>query len=483
MAQRASGSPLTAEDARHLLRRFAFAATPALERALRGQSAAAALDRLIADGRQAARPAPPACVRAPWTNSALRPAGMSDDRYDALRATQAAAARQDIDAVRQWWLAELIGGDAPMREQMTLFFEGTFGSSTAQLDIPHAIHGRNALIRRHALGSIPALLEALVLDPAMMIQTGMDEHFRVRVSDRAAKLVLDHWTVGAGNYGNADVEHLSRALTGWQLQPAPGFEPPVTPDPDAPRAARRMGLTPTFLPERADVRPKTLLGTTGTFDAPAAMFLLARHPATARRYAVRLLQHTGVESPSDALVARLAATYQATDGAIDALLRTIVAADEFWSEASRWALIKSPVHLLVGACRQLELEPAAPAVMTAWLQAAGQTLFDTPNGGEGGWPGQEAWITPPDRLGVRYQLPAVLAGREPALGVRRAEPATAAAALALPPALANATPAALLARLDPAPGLDVVATAGGGQRATRPDLVRRVLMSPQYQLA
>ena len=36
----------------------------------------------------------------------------------------------------------------------------------------------------------------------MMMQIGMDEHFRARVSDRPAKLILDHWTVGAGAYSD-----------------------------------------------------------------------------------------------------------------------------------------------------------------------------------------------------------------------------------------------------------------------------------------
>ena len=45
------------------------------------------------------------------------------------------------------------------------------------------------------------------------MQIGMDEHFRARVSDRPAKLILDHWTVGAGAYSDSDVENLSRALT------------------------------------------------------------------------------------------------------------------------------------------------------------------------------------------------------------------------------------------------------------------------------
>ena len=52
-----------------------------------------------------------------------------------------------------------------------LFLHGTIGSSTGSADMPQAIHANNALLRQSSLGTIPALLEALVVDPAMMIRS------------------------------------------------------------------------------------------------------------------------------------------------------------------------------------------------------------------------------------------------------------------------------------------------------------------------
>lgn len=475
---------LAPDETRHLLRRLVFTSTPALERQVRGQSAARVLDGLVREAQRAAIPPPPSCVQTPWTNTALRTPGMTDERYDALRAAQVSANRADIDLIRRWWIAEMISGSAPLRENLALFFEGTFGGSTEVADVPHAIHGRNALIRRHCLATVPALLEALIVDPAMLMQIGMDEHFRVRVSDRPAKLVLDHWTVGAGAYSDGDVENLSRALTGWHLVAPPGHEPQPAPDPRAVRAGRRTGIVATFVPEQADTRSKTILGTTGTFDAHSAIRLLARHPATARRFGDRLLQHLGVESPGEPLRARVTEIYQATDGSIPAMLNAIVTSEEFWSPQSRWALIKSPVHLVVGACRQIGAPASPPAGVTAWLKATGQTLFDTPNGGEGGWPDQQAWVTPPDRLAVRYQLPVVLAGGSPDLGVRKVDTDSRKPfSLPLDTALARLPATAVLDRLDLAPGLDRSAVARDAGSGRVDEIVRRGMMTPQYQLA
>ena len=476
---------MTTDEARHLQRRLAFASTPLV--ASGGMSVDAAFNRLFSDSQRAGLPAPPDAVRTTWTNTALRTPGMSDPQYDTLRAEQLAAHRRDIDVIRLWWLREMVAGAAPLRENLTLFFEATFGGSTELVDIPHAIHGRNALIRRLCLGTIPALLDSLVTDPAMLIQIGMDEHFKARVSDRPAKLILDHWTVGAGAYADTDVENLSRALTGWRLEAAPGQRLTTMPDPAAARPARRTGLHATFVAEQADARNKTILGTTANFDARSAMRLLARHPATARRFSERLVRHLGVDGPSDRLVGEMAAVYQSTGGSVEAMLRAIVASKEFWSEPSRWSLIKSPVHLAVGACHQLDLVSPPLVEMNRWLVATGQTLFDTPNNGEGGWPGQEAWVTPPDRLSVRYQLPVVLSGRMPALGIRAARTeASASIELPLGRSLANANAKTLVERLDPAPGLDLSSISrlrSANAASDQSELIRQVMMTPQYQLA
>ena len=176
------------------------------------------------------RPTPqrPEAASGIWSNPALRFASLSDEEFEAIVDRQAERARAATETVRRWWLAELLTAPAPLRENLVLFLHGVFGSSTGAVDAPHALHGRNALLRRRCLGTVPDLLASLVVDPAMMIQIGMDGHGRLRVSDRPAKLILDHWTVGEGAYEPRDIEELSRALTGW-LVVAPEGRGPTRP--------------------------------------------------------------------------------------------------------------------------------------------------------------------------------------------------------------------------------------------------------------
>lgn len=489
---RSSRKLVQADDARHLLRRLIFATTPESEKAIAGKRVDEAFDSLILAAKSAPAPAAPEFVREVWTNDALRLPGMTSQEYQTKRDTQSASNQRDIERLRGWWLREMIAGPAALRENLVLFFQGTIGSSSGSADMPQAVHACNALLRKSVLGTIPDLLEQLIVDPATMIQIGIDEPFRDKgkLSDHPGRLVLQNWTVGAGEYSDRDAMELTRALTGWLLVAPPGHQPTVAIDPEAFRSARRTGLVPTFERSRFEDGPKTILGRTENFDARSAIRFLAQHPATARRFSTRVIRYFGVDDTNRQLENHLVETYRATNGSVEALLREIVLSDRFWAAESRWALIKSPAQLVVGACRQLGITEPPMAEVSRWLVATGQKLFDTPNFGDGGWSGQERWVTPSDRLAVRYQLGSVLSGRLPQLGVASASSTPTGGSstrLAVGTSLQRAPASTLLARLDPAPGVDLRSierrVSGTSAEARVGETVREIVSTRQYQMA
>ncbi len=482
-------------DVRHFLRRLAFGATESLESALTGLTVDEAVDVLVAGAKRTPRPVPPPFVLTEWTNPALLFTDTTAIEYDQAFAELDAAAQADIERLRHWWLQEMVAGEAPLRENLVLFLHGTLGSTTGSVNMPQALYARNDRLRRGCLGTVPALLESLVTDPAMMIQIGMDDYREEDMSDeefpnfRPGRLVLENWTVGSGGYAEDDVAELCRALTGWRLEAPSGYEPDRAVDPEGFRSQRRTGLHPVFEAEHFVDRPKTILGRSDAFDAASAVGYLARHPDTARRYSRLLTRYLGVEDPDGALERQLSRTYRDTGGSLVALVREIAGSDAFWSPASHWALVKSPIHLAVGACRQLEVSQPPLAALAAWLAAAGQTLFQTPSFGDAGWPGQDAWIDPPERLAVRYQLGRVLTtGALPDLGIVESKAASAAQAAAyVGERYRRADPDVLLDRLDPAPGIALpafTAPDGGTDAAARArEAIRRIVATPEYQLA
>ena len=433
---------LSSDDVRHLMRRLSFAAQPR------------DVDELTGLGVEAA-------FAALWSRSSKR--GVAPYSSEA-------ASLASVASLRQAWIRRMTTSPAGLRENLTLFLHGLFGSSAEVVEDVTALAVRNDLLREACTGRFGDLLERLVQDPAMLLQTGLDGHGPFRVSDRPAVLILDHWSVGAGQYEPADVGALSSALTGWRVE---------RPDEGRPDSAPRSAFDATNF----EAGPKTILGTTDNFDARSAVRMLAGLPATARRVSRRLLEFLGVDDASGTAAQAMQQAWADSGGAMEAVLRAAVMADSFWSETSRWSLIKSPAHLAAGVSRQLEIEPPALAALDRWCDVCGQRLFETPNNGEGGWPGGRDWVAPADRLALRYELFDALSGQSPAA------PASGSASSALPGALelnVAMSDSEIIERLDPAPGLDVEslrgqAPSGADDRTER--LVAAILATPHYQLA
>lgn len=135
----------------------------------------------------------------------------------------------------------------------------------------------------------------------------------------------------------------------------------------------------------------------------------------------KLIDFFGAVDPEGELRERASAAFITTTGDIRATVHVILTSPEFYSDASRGSQIKGPVRLLVGACRQLELNVTATPSLAQLTAAMGQELFNPPN--VKGWPGGKAWIGA-GTLAVRYHLPeALIDGKEPAglepLGINR----------------------------------------------------------------
>ncbi len=108
---------------------------------------------------------------------------------------------------------------------------------------------------------------------------------------------------------------------------------------------------------------------------------LANHPATARRIARKLAVAFVSDSPSDALVDKLAAVYTSSGTDISAVLTALSTEPEFLTSGG--LKVRTPVADLVATTRALDIDVLAPVSGTSWANAAnyvhgGDRLF--------GWP-------------------------------------------------------------------------------------------------
>ena len=268
----------------------------------------------------------------------------------------------------QAWHVRLEQSRRPLLEKLTYFWHGHFATAIHKVGRPELMQLQNETLRLHALGSFRDLLLAVTRDPAMMRWLDNGTNTREAPNENYARELLELHTMGEGNgYTEADIKEAARALTGWRITP----------------------FGPRFFPRRHDPGGKTFLGVTGALTDVDVVEILAERPETAELIGRKLWQFLAVPEPGPDLLDRTSAIYFATGGDIRALVRAILLSDEMYADAAYRARIKSPVELVIGTAKTLEI-PSDGRFEAVSTRRMGQLLYDPPN--PAGWPGGPAWI-------------------------------------------------------------------------------------------
>ena len=182
------------------------------------------------------------------------------------------------------------------------------------------------VLRRHAFGRYADLLHAAVTHPAILHNLDNDANSRDNPNENLGREILELYSVGVGSYTETDVRQSALLLTGHSVD----------------WNTRAYA----YADWAHHVGPIRIMGfshaNATSAGGPAALRAytdyLARHPATARRLARVIATRFVSDTPSEALVQTLAATYLASDTAIVPVLRRLFDHPEFWaSVGNKWS--------------------------------------------------------------------------------------------------------------------------------------------------
>jgi uncharacterized protein (DUF1800 family) len=191
-------------------------------------------------------------------------------------------------------------------------------------------------------------------NPAKRQERGLNENY--------GRELMELHTLGVdGGYSQQDVIEVARCFTGWTIR-QPQRDPEF------------------FFNERLhDSNPKVVLGhkinAGGMRDGEEVLDLLARNPHTAHHLSLEIARHFVADNPPEALVERMARTYESTDGDIRAVLHTMIYSPEFWSREAYRAKIKTPFELVASAARAVAADNDLPLALVQWTGRIGEPLY------------------------------------------------------------------------------------------------------------
>jgi uncharacterized protein (DUF1800 family) len=279
-------------------------------------------------------------------------------------------------------------------ERLVAFWSNHFAVSvakSAELRIAAGPFEREA-IRPNALGKFSALLRAAETHPAMILfldnqssigpNAGPGKFAGRGLNENLAREILELHTLGVGSgYTQADVTELARIITGWSVA-GPESE---------------VGQPGTFLfkPNWHEPGQRTLLGKTyveaGVEQGRAALDDLARHPATARHIATKLVRHFVADDPPAGLAEALERKFLDSGGDLAVVASALVSDDRAWS--AKPTKIRTPLEFVVGAARATGFSPTDPGLYLQSLNLLGMPLWQ-PGGPNGFSDMSDAWASP-----------------------------------------------------------------------------------------
>jgi uncharacterized protein (DUF1800 family) len=319
-------------------------------------------------------------------------AGVAVDDFESTASliADAAVASGDINRLRAWWIFRMLASPDPLAERLTLMWHDHFATAVSKVEDLALMRRQNETFRRLARAPFGDLLNASVREPALLLYLDAPSNRKDHPNENLARELMELFTLGIGNFTEADVKEAARALTGWTV------------DDGAFREVR----------SKHDDGEKTVLGRKGRWLPSGLLAILLESPATARRIARRICgllmgEEVVDESASLALADELQTHRLDVGHAVEKVIRSRA----FFAAENIRSRVVGPVEFVIGACRALVPEPAIPStlLLADWTGRLGQELFEPPN--VGGWPGGRAWLFPRSLVGRVNFAAALVDGR------------------------------------------------------------------------
>ena len=278
------------------------------------------------------------------------PGNMPDDLIRRYHVEQSEL--RDLAGSAAYWMYRMISTSCPMEEMIALFWHGLFATGYAKLNQARSLLNQVDMFRRSGLGSFEDLLVELSKDPAMIVWLDNNENHGSAINENYGRELLELFSMGIGNYTEDDIKECSRAFTGWTLGNAEYMAVRAAKDSIWPYG--RIAWHFDYRDEDHDAGEKTFLGETGKFNGEDIIAIIAKQESTARFVATRLFQFFAADEiteDGEKAIQEMIASYFSSGYQIRAMLRTLFHTDYFKSDEARFARVKGPVEMVVGAIR------------------------------------------------------------------------------------------------------------------------------------
>src|SRR5688572_20334354 len=415
----------------HILRRLGFGASPADMAVWSSMDPSAVIDRLLNYESQ------PTDIDTRINNGDAAYVGINTAVGRPFSPNTA------INDARQRWLFRMVHSPRQLEEKMALFWHNHFATASSKIagaigqeratramdndpaSLAGSPPGQIQLFREHATGNFRDLLLAVSKDAAMIYWLDMQLNTRTRPQENFGREIVELFSLGIGNYTEADVYAAARVFTGFNWQVV-GNRADVNNSyytflyRPADHDVNAKEFTFAIYPDGSKVIPARPAAQ-GEQDAVDFINALARLPATARRLATRLYKYfvTETTEPDATAINTMVQVYLSNNFSIKSMLRILFLSSAFRNPNNFFQRYSWPVEFVVRAIKETGFVgyPVNNAITP--MSNMGQNLYEPPD--VNGWETGPGWFSTASML-TRMNFSAALAQNQRFNLARDAQP-------------------------------------------------------------
>lgn len=348
----------TQDKIKHLYWRSGFGLSPAEWKKVQSQSLEQAINQVFNTAAQASNISADVQDRSKKAFKALS----KEERQAILKKEKQLISKQNID-----WVVRMANpNESAFLEKMCLFWHGHFACITKRSKLAHQ---QLQTIRTHALGNFRSMVHAISKDASMIRFLNNQQNRKRQPNENFARELMELFTIGRGHYSEQDIKEAARAFTGWSSNFSGEFK---------------------FKKQHHDFGQKTFMGKTGNLDGGDIVDIILDRKETAEFITKKIYRFFINEKIDEAKVQALSNYFYETDYDIKALMQKIFSSDWFYDQKNIGTKIKSPIELLAGTMRSLDVKFEGITSILFIEKALGQILFKPPN--VAGWAEGKSWI-------------------------------------------------------------------------------------------
>ncbi len=319
----------------------------------------------------------------------------------------------NISHARQRWLFRMVHTERPLQEKMTLFWHNHFATAYSKVsgnigaldgtrsmaakasETPAGIPGQIEVLRQRAVGNFRDLLLAVAKDVSMLVWLDGRTNFKAKPQENFARELMELFTMGVGNYVEADVYAGARVFTGWNLVRIGGdldsgyyrfFY-----DARQHETSAKQFTFPIYANGGKTIPARSAAD--GMQDGLDLLDAVVRHPATGPRLARKLYGYfvNEVEAPDGKLIADMASDYYSSGFEIKPMLIRLFLSPQFIDPSNHFKRYAWPVEFVVRSIKEMGWTGFSVNDTLNPLISMGQQLFEPPD--VAGWDLGESWFT------------------------------------------------------------------------------------------